>query len=477
MTGKMGQGDGDNVPSDDGGNVPFSFHHTGSGDGGSVPPPLQTKNGEYEYTMERPINDLLTFLDTAEAEARLTDIYEDASLIPAQKDRYKKALESFRKLFGDKPVEIYSAPGRSEVGGNHTDHQHGRVLACSLNLDFIAVVHKTEEKQVAFQSEGFDMIRMDLSDTVIRDEETGSTPALIRGVADGLAKADYQTGGFEAYVTSEVLSGSGMSSSAGLEILIGTILSGLYNDGKADSVFLAQIGQYAENVYFGKPSGLMDQMACSVGGLVSIDFADPAKPVVHPVAVDFSAYKHSLCIVDTKGSHADLTPDYAAIPEEMKRVAAFYGKEVLRDVDPAAFYKDLAVLRKKCGDRAVLRAMHFFTENDVALKEAEVLEKGQFDEFLKLVRSSGNSSFCFLQNVFTSKQPQAQGLSLGLAVSEQVLGDRGACRVHGGGFAGTIQAFVPDEVVEEYRTALDQLFGEGSCHVLKVRKYGGIRVF
>lgn len=427
--------------------------------------------------MERSINDLIAYLDTAEAEARLLDIYEDASLIPAQKDRYKKALNSFRELYGDKTVEIYSAPGRSEVGGNHTDHQRGRVLACSLNLDFIAVVHKTEEKEVSFKSEGFDMVKMDLSDTVLREEETGSTPALIRGVADGLAKEGYQTGGFEAYCTSEVLSGSGMSSSAGLEILIGTILSGLFNEGKADSVFLAQIGQYAENVYFGKPSGLMDQMACSVGGLVSIDFADPAKPIVHPVAVDFGAYEHSLCIVDTKGSHADLTPDYAAIPEEMKRVAAHYGKEVLREVDTAAFYKDLAVLRKECGDRAVLRAMHFFTDNELALKEAEVLEAGKFDEFLSLITASGNSSFCFLQNVFSSKQPQAQGLSLGLAVSEQVLGKRGACRVHGGGFAGTIQAFVPNDMVEDYRAALDALFGEGSCHVLKVRKYGGIKVF
>ncbi len=427
--------------------------------------------------MERPINELLTFLDSAEAEARLLDIYEDASLIPAQKERYKKALNSFRELYGDQTVEIYSAPGRSEVGGNHTDHQHGRVLACSLNLDFIAVVHKREDNQISFQSEGFKLVTMDLADTAIHEEETGHTPSLIRGVADGLVKEGYTVGGFEAYVTSEVLSGSGMSSSAGLEILIGTILSGIYNEGKADSVFLAKIGQYAENVYFGKPSGLMDQMACSVGGLVSIDFKDPSQPVVHPVQVDFSAYKHSLCIVDTKGSHADLTPDYAAIPEEMKRIAAYYRKDVLREVDPKAFNRDIAKLRKACGDRAVLRAMHFFTENETALKEAEALERGDFEEFLKLIRSSGNSSFCFLQNVFSSSQPQAQGLSLGLALSEQVLQDRGAFRVHGGGFAGTIQAFVPDDMVEEYRAALDQLFGEGSCHVLKVRKYGGIRVF
>ncbi len=427
--------------------------------------------------MERQINDLLAFIDSAESDARLADIYEDVSLIPHQKDRYKQALKKFQELFGDKPVEIYSAPGRSEVGGNHTDHQRGCVLACSLNLDFIAVVHKTEEKTVAFQSEGFELIRMDLSDTEIHEDETGTTKALIRGVAGGLAKEGFETGGFEAYVTSEVLSGSGMSSSAGLEILIGTILSGLYNEGKADSVLLAQIGQYAENVYFGKPSGLMDQMACSVGGLVSIDFKDPAKPAVHHVDVDFSKYNHSLCITDTKGSHADLTPDYAAIPEEMKKVAAFYGKEVLRDVDKDAFYRDLAKIRKKCGDRAVLRAIHFFSDNETAVKEAEVLEKGNFQEFLNLIRSSGHSSFCFLQNVFATSQPQSQGLSLGLAVSEQVLRSKGAFRVHGGGFAGTIQAFVPNDMVEEYRSALDQLFGEGSCHVLKVRKYGGIQVF
>ncbi|MDO4490569.1 MAG: galactokinase family protein [Lachnospiraceae bacterium] len=407
---------------------------------------------------------------------RLADIYVDEALVPYHQKRYIAAIENFEKLFGEQEVEIYSAPGRSEVGGNHTDHQRGKVMATSLNLDFIAVVQPTSDEIITFKSDKYPILTLSVGELEINKKEYGTTNALVRGVAAGLKQAGFEIGGFRAFITSDVLSGSGMSSSAALEILIGTILSGLYNDMKADPVFLAQVGQYAENIYFGKPCGLMDQMACSVGGLVYIDFEDVETPVVKPVSIDFKEFGHSLCISDTKGSHANLTDDYAAIPVEMKKIAEYYGAEVLRQVDPAKFYQDIAVLRKKCGDRAVLRAMHLFEENDRVDSLKAALEAHDFETFRSLITASGNSSFKYLQNVFATHQVQEQGLSIGLAVSERVLDGTGAVRVHGGGFAGTIQAFVPDDKVEEYRAAIDGVFGEGSCHVLKVRKYGGIKV-
>ena len=277
-------------------------------------------------------------------------------------------------------------------------------------------------------------------------------------------------------MTSDVLRGSGMSSSAAFEVIIGTILSGLYNDMQISPVFIAQASQYAENVYFGKPSGLMDQMASSVGSLVNIDFKDLKNPVINKVDVDFSVFKHSLCIVDTKGSHADLTPEYAAIPKDMKKVAAYFGKEVLREVPEEEFYKNIPQLREKMGDRAIVRAIHFYDDHNTVTKEVKALEERDFDEFKKHITASGNSSFKYLQNVFPVTDCESQGLSVGLAISEHVLNGEGACRVHGGGFAGTIQAFVPDHLVEKYRAEMDRIFGEGSCHVLKVRKYGGMKV-
>lgn len=426
--------------------------------------------------MSKVTKELKDFIAGGALDERLADIYVDESLVPYQQKRYIKAIEKFEELFGEQEVEIYSAPGRSEVGGNHTDHQRGKVMATSLNLDFIAVVQPTDDEMITIKSGDYPLLTLSVGELEILKKEVGTTTALVRGVAAGLKQAGFQIGGFRAYITSDVLSGSGMSSSAALEILIGTILSGLYNDMKADSVFLAQVGQYAENVYFGKPCGLMDQMACSVGGLVYIDFENVETPTVKPVNIDFKEFGHSLCISDTKGSHANLTDDYAAIPVEMKKIADHYGVEVLRQVDPAKFYQDIAVLRKECGDRAVLRAMHLFAENDRvdALKAA--LEAHDFEAFRQLITASGNSSFKYLQNVFATHQVQEQGLSVGLAVSEMVLAGTGAVRVHGGGFAGTIQAFVPDEKVEAYRSAIDGVFGEGSCHVLKVRKYGGIKV-
>lgn len=407
---------------------------------------------------------------------RLMEIYVDAQMLPYQNERYQKAVQKYEELYGEGEVEIYSAPGRSEVGGNHTDHQHGEVLAASINLDAIAVTGKLEEPVIRLLSEGYQMITVDLSDLEKKDSEEGTSVGIIRGMVYGLKNNGHKIGGFQAYVTSDVLNGAGMSSSAAFETLIGTIISGLYNNMEISPVEIAQVAQYAENVYFGKPCGLMDQMACSVGGLIHIDFADPKEPVVEKVDVDFAAYHHSLCITDTKGSHADLTDDYAQIPREMKLVAEFFGKEYLREVDPKDFYKNIARLQKECKDRPVLRALHFFEEDKRVRKEAEALKAGDFASFLQTVKASGISSFNYLQNVYTNKDVQNQGVSIGLAVSDSILGSHGVCRVHGGGFAGTIQAFVADDFVETYREMLDSVFGTGACHVLKVRPVGGIKV-
>lgn len=407
---------------------------------------------------------------------RLSEIYVDNGVLSYQNERYQKAIKKYEELYGADPVEIYSAPGRSEVGGNHTDHQHGEVLAASINLDAIAVVSKSEKPVIKLLSDGYPMITVDLSELEKKDAEEGTSAGLIRGMAYGLKKNGHKIGGFQAYVTSDVLNGAGMSSSAAFEVLVGTILSGLYNDMTVSPVEIAQVAQYAENVYFGKPCGLMDQMACSVGGLIHIDFADPKEPVVEKVEVDFSAYHHSLCITDTKGSHADLTDDYAMIPQEMKKVAEFFGKEFLREVDAKDFYKDIAKIRKTCGDRPVLRALHFFEEDARVEKEVNALKAGDFNGFLQTVKESGNSSFKYLQNIYTNKDVQNQSVSMGLAVSDSILPGHGVSRVHGGGFAGTIQAFVADDFVEEYREMLDSVYGAGSCHVLKVRPFGGIKV-
>ncbi len=415
-------------------------------------------------------------LKTQAFQERLKEIYVDAGVLTYQTERYQKAIGKFEELYGEQEAEIYSAPGRSEGGGNHTDHQHGEVLAASINLDAIAVVSKTEENIIRLLSDGYPMITVDLSDLEMRKGEEGTSAGLIRGMAYGLKKNGHSVGGFQAFVTSDVLNGAGMSSSAAFEVLVGTILSGLYNDMAISPVEIAQVAQYSENVFFGKPCGLMDQMACSVGGLIHIDFADPQKPIVEKVDVDFSAYRHSLCITDTKGSHADLTDEYAAIPQEMKKVAEFFGKDFLREADPEEFYKNISVIRDKCGDRPVLRALHFFEEEKRVELEVAALQAGDFQGFLSNVQESGDSSYKFLQNIYSNKDVQNQSVSIGLAVSDSILKGHGVSRVHGGGFAGTIQAFVADDFVGTYREALDGVYGDGSCHVLKVRPFGGIKV-
>ena len=407
---------------------------------------------------------------------RLKDIYVDDAVLDYQKERYIKAIEEFEKLYGEQEVEIYSAPGRSEVGGNHTDHQYGKVLAASINLDAIAIVAKTDDSIIDIKSEGYDRIQVHLDSLQPRKEEEGRSEALTRGVAARLKEEGYIIGGFQAYATSDVLNGAGMSSSAAYEVLVGNILSGVYNEGKASPILLAQIGQYAENEYFGKPCGLMDQMASSVGGLINIDFEDPKNPKVKQVKVDFEEYGHSLCIVDTKGSHADLTDDYAAIPQEMKQVADFFEEDVLRKVDKNEFYLNLPKIREILGDRAVLRAIHLFEENKRVDEQVQALEQHDFETFKKLIKASGDSSFKYLQNVYSSHEINNQSVSIGLAISDIILQGKGVSRVHGGGFAGTIQAFVPNDIVDIYKKDIEHVFGEGSCHVLKVRKYGGMKV-
>ena len=407
---------------------------------------------------------------------RLKDIYVDDAVLDYQKERYIKAIEEFEKLYGEQEVEIYSAPGRSEVGGNHTDHQYGKVLAASINLDAIAIVAKTDDSIIDIKSEGYDRIQVHLDSLQPRKEEEGRSEALTRGVAARLKEEGYIIGGFQAYATSDVLNGAGMSSSAAYEVLVGNILSGVYNEGKASPILLAQIGQYAENEYFGKPCGLMDQMASSVGGLINIDFEDPKNPKVKQVKVDFEEYGHSLCIVDTKGSHADLTDDYAAIPQEMKQVANFFEEDVLRKVDKNEFYLNLPKIREILGDRAVLRAIHLFEENKRVDEQVQALEQHDFETFKKLIKASGDSSFKYLQNVYSSHEINNQSVSIGLAISDTILQEKGVSRVHGGGFAGTIQAFVPNDIVDIYKKDIEHVFGEGSCHVLKVRKYGGMKV-
>lgn len=408
---------------------------------------------------------------------RLRRVYVSDEEIKAQYDRYCSLADDFDEIFSaDREVRMFSAPGRTEVGGNHTDHNHGRVLAAGINLDAIALASKNDDNTVCVKSKGYAMDVVELSDLSVHDSETGHSPALVRGVMKGFKNYGYNIGGFDAVTASRVLSGSGLSSSAAYEVLVGTMVNYLYNDGKVDPVTIAKIAQYAENEYFGKPCGLMDQMACSVGSFITIDFKNPAQPYIEKVDFDFASCGHSLCIVDTKGSHSNLTDEYAAIRIEMEKIANQFGKDVLREVDEERFLKEIPELRKKVGDRAVLRAIHFYNDNKRVIKEVEALKAKDFEAFKQYVLESGASSYMYNQNVFATKQPDVQPVSLALAISESVLKGKGAWRVHGGGFAGTIQAFVPNELLSEYKTRIEEIFGEGSCYVLSVRPVGGAEI-
>ena len=414
--------------------------------------------------------------DSDQLLAALTKLYGQQAAAN-QAARYQKALAGLEAAFGPcKQAAMFSAPGRTEIGGNHTDHQRGRVLAGSVNLDVIAAVAPNGERTIRIQSEGFPMDVVDLDDLSVREEERNTSTAIIRGIAAWFAQHGCQMEGFNAYTTSNVLKGSGLSSSAAFEVLVGNIINSLFNGDRCDAVRLAQIGQYAENVYFGKPSGLLDQMASSVGGMVTIDFQDNANPVVERVDYDFAASGHALCIIDSGADHADLTDEYAAVTRELKEVCAHFGKDVLREVPEEEFYAALPTLRMKAGDRAVLRAIHIYNDNRRVTAQVEALRRGDFDAFLALITESGLSSWRMLQNVVPAGYTHHQEVAVALALCERLLGGRGACRVHGGGFAGTVQAFVPLDMLEAFRSGIDRVLGAGACHVLTIRPVGGVRL-
>ena len=402
-----------------------------------------------------------------------------AAAVEAQKQRYAAAVDAFASNYGtDRDAALYSVAGRSELSGNHTDHNHGCVIAASIDLDIIAVAAPSENNVIRVKSEGFkeDVVNID-EFTAPRAIPEGHSDELIAGMVAGFRKDGYKVGGFDAYTTSNVLKGSGISSSAAFEDMIGNILSHIYNDGKVDNVEIAKLSQYAENKFFGKPCGLMDQVACAVGGIVAIDFADPTKPVIEKIDFDITAAGYNLCIVNTGGNHADLTDDYASVPAEMKAVAAKLGKAVLRDCDEQAVIDAIPQLREEIGDRAIMRALHFFAENRRVAAQKTALKAGDLDAFFDGVVASGRSSFCYLQNVYTTKNVNEQGLSLALCLAERTLaGKKAAWRVHGGGFAGTIQAFVPTAEVENFRRTMDAALGDGRCMVLRIRPVGAVKI-
>lgn len=399
------------------------------------------------------------------------------SAVSAQVQRYRRLFSGFAETFGPcGRAAVFSAPGRTEIGGNHTDHQHGRVLAGSIDLDIIAVAAPNGENVIRLKSEGFPMDVVELDDLEIHPEEYNRSVSILRGIAAWFARQGCRLEGFNAYTVSNVFKGSGLSSSAALEVLLGNIFNSLFHDGKCTPVQLAQIGQYAENVYFGKPSGLLDQMGSSMGGMVTIDFQDNDHPVVEKIDFDFASAGHALCIIDSGADHADLTDEYAAVPGELKKVCAHFGKSVLREVPEADFYAALPALRRECGDRAVLRAIHIYDENRRVQEQIAALRRNDFPAFLAQVRLSGLSSWRYLQNVVPAGYKEHQEVAVALAAAERLLNGRGACRVHGGGFAGTIQAFVPLDMLEGFKSGMEQVLGDGRCHVLSVRPVGGVRL-
>ncbi len=420
--------------------------------------------------------ELKKFISEGKLDEKLITLYGEAN-VEARKERYLRAVDSYVALYGDSDtLGLYSVPGRSELSGNHTDHNAGCVIACSIDLDIIAVASPTDDNVIRIKSEGYpeDVVDLDTYNTP-DTAKYGSSASIIAGMAAGIAKEGGKVGGLKAYTTSNVLKGSGLSSSAAFEVMVGNLLNHIYNDGRIDNVEIAKLSQYAENVFFGKPCGLMDQVACANGGIVAIDFATAGSPVIESVDFDIPAAGYSLCIVDTGGNHADLTDDYASVPAEMKAVAAELGAPVLRGTDRASLMASLKDIREKCGDRACLRAFHFFAENERVAEQKKALLANDIHKFFEGVIASGRSSFCYLQNVYTTKNVSEQGLSLALCLAEQFLsGKDGAFRVHGGGFAGTVQAFVPHAEVEGYRAMMDSVFGEGACLVLRVRPLGAI---
>jgi len=401
-------------------------------------------------------------------------LYSDLGVAQA---RYAKACDSFVDLFGNREdIRVFSAPGRTEVGGNHTDHQHGRVLAGSVNLDVIAIVAPNDDGIIRIKSEGYNMDMIHIDELEAVPGEKGRAISLIRGMCAYFKINGYEIGGFDAYTTSNVLKGSGLSSSAAFEVLIGTILNFMYNEAKIEPVEIAKISQKSESLYFGKPCGLLDQTASASGGFTAIDFKDTTNPKVERIEFDLKQHGYVLCVVDTGGNHANLTQDYADITIECRDISNAFGKDFLRDVNPADFYSRLGELRQKKSDRAILRAIHFFDEDQRAEDEKQALLSDNFDEFLRLVNESGNSSFKYLQNIYSNSDVSEQGLSLGLALTERFLKGKGACRVHGGGFAGTIQCYIPENMMNDYVSMIEAVFGKGSCNILNIRSLGGCEI-
>lgn len=418
---------------------------------------------------------LLEALENGQCDAPLTAVYTAAGLDQAR-ERALRVTRALAEICApESGAALFSGPGRTEIGGNHTDHQHGHVLCGSVDMDMLACAAPNGQNVIRVRSEGYPALEVDLTDLSPRPEEANSSAALVRGVAEGIARRGFPTGGFDACVTSSVLSGSGLSSSAAYEILIGNIINHFFCQGKLDAVELAKIGQYAENVHFGKLSGLMDQTGSSVGGAVAIDFGDPANPVVRPISYDFARSGHALCIVDTGSDHSakHLTEDYSDITREMRSVAAHFGKQFLREVPEGDFRASLPALRRECGDRAVLRALHFYDDDRRAVQEADALERGDFEGFLSLVNASGESSSLHLQNTWSTADPRQQAIPVALAFGRELLAGTGAIRVHGGGFAGTIQAFVPLDRLDAFQDGIEALLGPGMCHVLRIRPQGG----
>ncbi|MGN0527738.1 MAG: galactokinase [Eubacterium sp.] len=423
------------------------------------------------------VKELISALRNGELDGALKAVYVTDNAVIQQRERYAQTVEDFGGLFGwDREVSVMSAPGRTEICGNHTDHNNGKVLAASINLDAIAVVSPNSDNTIRVKSKGHKMNVVDLSDLEPNEANYGHSTAMVQGVAAGIKNLGFEVSGFDACTTSDVMGGSGLSSSAAFEVLLGTVMSYLFNDGKIDAVDIAKVAQYSENVFFGKPCGLLDQMASSVGTFVTIDFKSTENPIIKKIAFDFSKSGHSLCIVDTGGNHSDLTDDYAAVRGEMESVAQAMGKNVLREITYEEFMKALPQIKDKVNDRAILRAIHFYNENKRVDNAVNALEGNDFEAFKQIILDSGRSSYMYNQNVYTPKAPTEQKLSLALAISDEILRGKGAFRVHGGGFAGTIQAFVPNDLLDEYKTVIESVFGEGSCHVLIIRPVGGTKV-
>lgn len=419
-------------------------------------------------------NEIMQYINQGHLDQKFLAIYDD---VATARLRYTNCIEQFSANFGaDREVKLFSAPGRTEVGGNHTDHQHGRVLAGAVSLDVIAAVSLNNDNVVRLLSQGHEICVVNLDNLFPVEAEMSLSNSLIRGISAKISELGYTIGGFDAYTTSNVLGGSGLSSSAAFEVLVAQIINVLYCNKALEAVQLAKISQYAENVYFGKPCGLMDQTACAVGGFITIDFADPSSPIVKPIKFTLNEHGYKLVIVNTGANHADLTDDYASIPADMKQVAKYFKKEFLRDVEPAQVFKNLAELRKSVNDRAILRAIHFFDDNDRVPKQSDALMNKDLATFFTLINESGQSSYDYLQNVFSTNDPLEQSVSLTLCLTKRYIGNVGACRVHGGGFAGTIQVFMRDDMVNDYIKLMETALFKGCCYVLNIRNEGSIEL-